>query len=224
MKLAALVSGGKDSIAAMWKAVQEGHDVKYLVSVIARRPDSYMYHTLNIGMVYKQAEAMEKKLVSKISSGEKEKEVRDLEDALRGLDVDGVVCGAIASEYQRSRVAAVCERLGLKLIAPLWHVDTRHYMEELIDNGFEIVIAGVFAEGLGREWLGRKLDREMLDELLKVQKKHQISLVGEGGEFETFVLDCPLFRKRIEIKDAEKRWQDSSGEYFILDVKLVDKN
>ncbi|MFQ6010071.1 MAG: diphthine--ammonia ligase [Candidatus Aenigmatarchaeota archaeon] len=224
MKLAALVSGGKDSLAAVWKAVQSGHEIKYLVTVIARRPDSYMYHTVNIGMVLKQAEVMGIRLVSKLSSGEKEKEVKDLEDALSGLGVEGVVCGAIASEYQRSRVASVCEKLGLKLLAPLWHTDTKRYLEELIENKFEIIITSVAAEGLDIEWLGKKLGKETLEKLLELKKKHAISLVGEGGEYDSVVLDCPLFKKRIEIRDAEKRWQGNSGEYIILDVKLVGKD
>ena len=118
MNLSALFSGGKDSVFAILKAKQEGHEIKYLATVHSKNPDSYMYHTPNIGLTLLQSEAMNIQLVSKESKGEKEKEVEDLKILLDGLDVEGVVCGAIASNYQKQRVEKVCKELNLKLLTP----------------------------------------------------------------------------------------------------------
>ncbi len=100
MKLAALISGGKDSSFAMYKALQAGHEITNLIVIKSQNPDSYMYHTPNIHLTELFAEATGIPLISKLSSGEKEREVDDLKMALQQIEVDGVVMGAIESEYQ----------------------------------------------------------------------------------------------------------------------------
>ncbi|MFH1473588.1 MAG: diphthine--ammonia ligase [Candidatus Aenigmatarchaeota archaeon] len=223
MKLIALVSGGKDSIYAIYKAKQDDHEVKYAATIHSKNPDSYMYHTPNIGLTLMQSRLMGIQMVSKESLGIKEQEVRDLEILLKNLDAEGVVCGAIASKYQRDRVEKVCKELKLKLLAPLWGMNPEKLLREMLKNGFEIIITAVAADGFDESWLGRKIDDACIKDLLKLEKKHNISIVGEGGEFETFVLDCPLFSKKLEITKAEKVWKDNSGVYEIKDAKFVEK-
>jgi diphthine-ammonia ligase len=226
MKLAALFSGGKDSTYAIWLAQKAGHEVKYLATIHSKNDASYMYHTLNIGLTVIQAQSMGIRLISKESLGEKEDEVHDLEILLKNLEIDGVVCGAIASTYQKKRVQKVCKNLGLKLFAPLWEISPDKYMSDLITNDFRVIITGVFAEGLGKSWLGREITPESLKELKSVEHKHKINLAGEGGEFETAVLDCPLFSQSIKVKDSKIHWsaKEQTGFYEIVDVKLVPKN
>lgn len=223
MKLIALVSGGKDSVYAIYKAKQDGHEVKYAATIHSKNPDSYMYHTPNIGLTLMQSRLMGIQMVSKESLGIKEQEVMDLEILLKNLDAEGVVCGAIASKYQRDRVEKVCKELKLKLLAPLWGMNPEKLLREMLKDGFEIIITAVAADGFDESWLGRKIDEDCIKDLLKLEKKHSISIVGEGGEFETFVLDCPLFSKKLEIIKAEKVWKDNSGVYEIRDAKFVDK-
>jgi diphthine-ammonia ligase len=223
MKLAALFSGGKDSTYAVWLVQQQGHTIDYLATIHSKKDDSYMYHTINIGLTLIQSQTMKMKLVSKESSGEKEKEVHDIEIVLKNLPIEGIVCGAIASEYQQKRVAKVCKKLGLKLLTPLWKVKPDKYMTELIEAGFKSIITGVFADGFDKSWLGREIDSTCLNDLKKLEKKYKINLAGEGGEFETAVLDCPLFDQAIEIKDSKIHWEKNSGFLEIKDVHLVPK-
>lgn len=223
MKLAALFSGGKDSMFAIWKAIQEGHTVSYLVTVHSKNPESFMYHTANIGLTVFQSVSMGMKLVSSECAGEKEKEVHEIENLLKNMEVDGVVCGAIRSNYQKDRVAKVCKELNLKLVAPLWHVDEEKYLRELVKEGFEVMITEVAADGFTEKWLGRKIDNKCIDDLLALKMKHKISIVGEGGEYETAVLDCPLFKQKLEITAAENKWEGSSGRLLVSAVKLVPK-
>ncbi len=223
MKLASLFSGGKDSTFAAYLAKKQGHEIKYLASIVSSNKESFMYHTANIGLVFMQSRASGIQLVSKQTFGEKEYEVEDLKILLKGLDIEGVVCGAIESEYQKKRVEKVCNELNLKLFAPLWHRDPEEMLKEMVSSGFEIIITSVAAEGLDKSWLGRKIDESVIKDLVELRKKYEIHIAGEGGEFETFVLDCPLFAKKIQITDSEVKWQNNSGELIIKDAKLVDK-
>ncbi len=223
MHLAALITGGKDSILALCKAQEMGHTVDILVSMIPKRSDSYMFHHPNIHMTDYIAEALEIPLVKAETSGIKEKELEDLKTLLDSLDVDGVVSGAIASTYQKERVDRVSNKLGIKSVAPLWNKDPLKLMKELIALKFRAIIVGVYALGLDQSWLGRELNAETLEKLLALNKKFQVSLVGEGGEYESLVLDAPVFRKRIEIVNAETIYENGSGVYSVKEAKLVEK-
>jgi diphthine-ammonia ligase len=223
MKLVALFSGGKDSTFAIFKALKEGHKIEYLATVHSKNPESFMYHTANIGLTVFQAESMGMRLVSSECLGEKEKEVHELDNLLKGTNAEAVLCGAIRSNYQKTRVAKMCKDLKLKLLAPLWHTDEEKYLRELVASGFEVMITDVAADGFDESWLGRVIDEKCIDDLLKLKKKHKISIVGEGGEYETTVLDCPLFKQRIEVTKAEKVWHGTSGRYVISDAKLIAK-
>ena len=221
MQLIALFSGGKDSLFAIKKAIEQGHEIKYLATVQSKNPDSYMYHTPNIGLTLMQSRCLNIQLVSKQSLGEKEKEVRDLEILLNNLDADGVVCGAIASKYQKERVEKVCENLRLKVLTPLWGLDQESLIREIVKSGFEVIITAVAAEGFDESWLGRKIDEKCIEDLINLNKKHGISVLGEGGEYESLVLDCPLFSRKIEITKSEKTWKDNAGLMEVKDAKLV---
>jgi diphthine-ammonia ligase len=226
MKAAVLFSGGKDSTMAVYQAMQMGWAVKYLVSFISENPESYMFHTSNIHLTELAAEAMEIPLIQARTPGVKEKELDDLKNVLSDLKergVEAVFSGALASSYQKSRIDRICADLSLQSIAPLWHKDPYQYMEEIIELEFDTILVSVSAYGLDESWLGKKIDDDLLDELLKIREKYGIHLAFEGGEAETLVLDCPLFKKRIEIRETEKLWEGDSGYINIKKALLVDK-
>jgi diphthine-ammonia ligase len=205
MKVAALFSGGKDSVYAVHMAAQQGFDVVCLLTMVSANKESYMYHTLKIEKVPELAKAMGIKLYEVETEGVKEDEVGDLMEALEELKekegIKGIVSGAIASDYQRTRIERICEELDLATINPLWHVDPEIYMNFLIDEGFDVRIVGVFADGLDKSWIGKKLDKPLLEKLKKL--KTPIHLGLEGGEAETFVINGPNFRKRVESLDEK---------------------
>lgn len=221
MKIAVLFSGGKDSTRTVHACIEDGHDVECLVSIVSQREDSYMFHVPNIHLVDELGEAIGIKVVKKLSSGEKEKEVEDLKLVLEKLDIEGVACGGIASNYQKERIEGVCNDLGLKFIAPFWGVDPEKFMRDTIDLGFDVRIVGVYSDGLGKEWLGRKLDNGSLEELIELNKKFGVSLVGEGGEFESLAIDGPIFKNRVKILDSEVVWDEKTGSGH-LDIKKVE--
>jgi predicted ATP pyrophosphatase (TIGR00289 family) len=223
MRVAVLATGGKDSALALYKVLNEDHEVKYLVSMIPLREDSWMFHYPNIRLVDLFAEAAEIQLVKAETLAVKEREVEDLKRLIEGIDVDAIVSGAIASTYQKSRIEKMCEQLRLKCIAPLWHENPLNILKEILDLKFEVIITGVYAYGFSEEWLGRKIDEASVKALIELNKQYGVSLVGEGGEYETLVLDAPFFKKRIKIVEAEKIWKNQSGYFLITKAKLENK-
>ena len=223
MRVAALVTGGKDSVLALYRAQQMGHTVTVLATMIPKRDDSYMFHFPNIHLTELLSKAVEIPLVTAETSGIKEAELEDLKGLLASLDVEGVVSGAIASSYQKQRIGKVCEELGLKSVTPLWHEEPLDIMNELIDLKFNVIIVGVYAYGLDESWLGREINSETLEKLVELHKNYQISLVGEGGEYESLVLDAPLYKRRIEIVEAETSYEKGSGVLVVKEARLVDK-
>ncbi|MEM3031088.1 MAG: diphthine--ammonia ligase [Candidatus Micrarchaeia archaeon] len=220
MRVAVLFSGGKDSTLAAWLALSQGWKVACLLTMLSEKTDSFMFHRPNVEWCGLQAEAMGLKGAKARTSGEREREVADLKRALakikRAYHVDGVVSGALASEYQKEKIDGVCEELGLKSFAPLWHKDGEAVLRELVSAGWEIFVSAVAAEGLGKEWLGRRLDEKAIDELAALHRARGIHVGLEGGEGETFVAFAPgLFRRRVKITRARPVWTGSSGAWLI---------
>jgi len=223
MRLASLFTGGKDSTYATRLAVEDGDEVAHLVTMHPRRGDSWMFHSVNIGLAETVADAMGIDAVTAATSGEKERELDDLKRTLADLDVDGVVSGAIASTYQRSRVDRICDELGLEHRAPLWGRDGRRLLEEMLSAGLVIVVAAVAARGLDRRWLGRVLDNAAVEELAELNRRFGVDVCGDGGEMETLVLDAPWFRRRLEIARARVVWDGVSGIYEVEEARLRPK-
>jgi len=207
MKLGVLFSGGKDSCYSAYLAKQKGHELTCLISVFSKNKESYMFHTPSISKVKKQAEVMGIPLLIQKTKGKKEEELKDLKNVIlkakEKYKVEGIVTGALASVYQSSRIQKICDELELKCINPLWKKNEIKYLKELIKNKFEVIITGVFAYPLDNSWLGRPIDNKFIEKVQILSKKYKIHPAGEGGEFETFVLDCPLFKKPLKITDSK---------------------
>jgi diphthine-ammonia ligase len=222
MRVAALFSGGKDSVFSLYITQQYGWEVSHLVSLLPKKPDSWMFHSVNIHQTSLLAKALKIPLIQQETAGEKEDELEDLTKALETLEIDGVISGAIASEYQRTRIEKVCHRLGIKSFTPLWHKNQELLLRDQVNAGFQIIIVGVFAEGFDETWLGRTIDKTTIDDLINLQKKKGINIAGEGGEYETLVLGGPLFSKRLVIDESERHWNRDSGVLLVKTAHLEE--
>ena len=221
MRLAALISGGKDSMLAMHIAAKK-HEIVCLVSAIPENPESYMFHTPNLHLLDAIALCLDKPIYKVPTPGKEEKEVEDLTKALEVLKIDGMVIGGIESEYQRSRFAKICEKLSIEMLAPLWHIEPEKIMKEIAEN-FEVIFVRTAAMGLDESWLGRRIDTNVIKELKALNKKYGIHVAGEGGEFETLVLDAPLYRKRIAVKSSDVIRDANSSTMVVKEYSLEDK-
>ncbi|MAG61746.1 TIGR00289 family protein [Candidatus Pacearchaeota archaeon] len=220
-KLGILFSGGKDSMYAAWLAKKEGYKISCLISIVSENEESYMFHTPSIRRVEEQAKSMGIPLIIVKTKGKKEKELIDLEKsiklAIKDYDIEGVISGAVESVYQASRIEKICNKLKIACFNPLWQKNQLELLEDLIKNKFEVIVVGVFAYPFDEKWLGRKIDTKFINEIKKLQEKYKINVAGEGGEFESFVLNCSLFKKRLKIKDKKIKGSKNS---WRMDIKL----
>jgi ABC transporter with metal-binding/Fe-S-binding domain ATP-binding protein len=217
MKAAVLFSGGKDSTYSAFLAKKAGYELACLITLHSENKESYMFHTPSIEQTEKQAETMNLPLLVEKTKGIKEKELEDLERVIKRAkeryDIDTIVTGALHSEYQASRIQKICDKLNLKCFNPLWHKEEIQYLKELIRNKFEVIITGVFAFPLNQNWLGKRIDKEFIVKVEELKRKYNIHPAGEGGEFETFVLNCPLFNEPLKVKsfkdfgEGENSWR-----------------
>jgi len=225
-----------------------GWDVECIVSVGIQSEDSMMFQTNGVSLAALQSTAMKVPWLPVVSEGEEELEISDLEQALSGntdsercfkkmwqedwlrpeelvlhegtLVVDALVVGALRSDYQKTRIDRMCERLGIISFCPLWHHDSYLHMQSLIEHGFEVMFVSVSADGLNEEWLGRMLDEGSLLELKRLSEEHRFNIDGEGGEFETIVLSSPCMDRQIECV-TESLWEGTRGSISIREARLA---
>lgn len=224
MRLAALYSGGKDSTFALYLAEQMGHEVAYLVNIVSGEEGSWLFHVPNQSVIPYLAQSMGKQLVTAVTKGSEEDDMNALRHALGDLDVEGVVSGAVWSDYQWERINIICGELGLTVISPLWRKDQDMVLNEIIDSGVSAMIIGVYADGLSESWLGRMLDQDAATELRELREKYGISVIGEGGEYETLTIDSPLQDSCLRIDSFEKEWKNLSGTMNVTEASLVSKH
>lgn len=220
--IAALYSGGKDSTLAIHKARDLGKKVELLITMISENDFSYMFHKPNINLSTMQAEALGIRQAIYNTKGEKEKELDDIERSLVENKVTELITGAVASNYQKDRIEKICDRLGIKAISPIWHIEPLVELHELSEN-YNVIVTQVAAEGFDKSFLGARLDEKMIEKLVKINQKYKTNMLFEGGEAESFVLDAPLFKKRIVITKSHTTWQGSVGRYVIDEAHLEGK-
>lgn len=210
MRVAVLSSGGKDSAAAWWWAICQGWTVDALVTVCIDGEDSPMFQIPGTALVEQQARLAGVPWVAVHTSGATPDDVDALETALRQRSIDGIVSGAVRSDYQKSRLERMAERLGVRSWTPLWHQSGRSHVHGMVENGFEIMLTSVSAEGLDESWLGHVLTLDSFAELEALAQKHRFHVEGEGGEYETLVLSGPHVHGRLEVTWS-KAWDGRRG-------------
>lgn len=214
MRVAVLSSGGKDSAAAWWWAMCKGWSIEALVTVIITDDDSPMFQIPSTHLVERQAKSAGLPWVEVRTIGQPPHDIAALEEALRPLELDGFVSGALRSDYQKSRLERMAERLGMHSWTPLWHQSGHEHLKGMIDHGFEIMMTGVSAEGLTQKWLGHVLTSDTFTELATLAKTHRFHVEGEGGEYETLVIGGPHLNDRLLV-EGTVHWDGVRGHYEI---------
>ncbi len=228
MRVACLFSGGKDSTYALYLAKQSGVSVDCLLTLIPNSEESYLFHSPNIWATQLQAKALQIPIITKkIKSISIDDECNKLDELIsqanRDYKIEGIVHGGIRSNFQKNKFNKICEKYNLKLLSPLWQIDEYDYMNQLLKNSFVIQIISVSSMGLDASFLGIILNYSTLEDLYRRSKKYGFNLSFEGGEAETIVLDCPIFKKRLEILTSKIHWDGQRGIVEISDISLLDK-
>ena len=228
MRVAVMFSGGKDSTYAVWLLQHQAWTIPVLVTVKPPSTESFMFHYPGIEASGLQAQALRiPQVVVETKPGDRE----GLEDLTKTLDrlkqefgIGGIATGAVASEYQKTRFDRVCESLGLQSYSPLWQKSPGRIVEGLMQLNMKIIVTGVAARGLDESWLGRELDVKAWEDLKRISQRYGIHLTGEGGEYESLVLDGPTFEAAVRIEKMHKVWEGQSGHVVIDEALLVEKS
>jgi len=225
MKLASLFSGGKDSAYAIYLAQKQGHEVVCLLSVIPKSDESHLLHHPNIQWTKLQSESMNiPQLILTSDSDDTDEELSTLEKLLQNaknqFGIEGLVHGGIKSNFQKDKFEILCNQLNLVAVAPLWNTEPQSYMNDLLDSKFNFIMTTVTADGLDDSWLGKLILKSDIDILKNLSEKFGFNLNFEGGESETFVLDCPLFTNPIKINQSKKIWDGYRGRFEIVDARI----
>ena len=214
MRVAILSSGGKDSSAAWWWAMCRGWEVTHLVTMIVEVNDSMMIQNPGTEIVGHLAKLSDSTWLPIKTQGIEDLEVDELEQSLSNLAIDGLVCGALRSDYQKSRIERMCHRFGIISYTPLWHQASLGHITGLVEHGFGVVITSVACDGLDESWLGETLTKHSLAKLIELSEKFRFNVDGEGGEYETLVVYGPHLSGSIKI-EGEKQWLGRRGHYII---------
>ena len=225
MKLACLFSGGKDSTYAIHLAKNQGHDVVCLLSIFTKSEESHLLHHPNLKWTKLQSESMKIPQLTIISNSD---EIEDelivmeklLQNAKEQFQIDGLVHGGIKSKFQKEKFETLCLKLNLVSVAPLWNSEPKKYMSDLLDSNFDFMMVTVSSDGLDEQWLGKLILKSDIEILNNLSDKFGFNLNFEGGESETFVLNCPLFSNPIKINKFVKNWDGYRGRFEIVDAEL----
>ena len=228
MKLTALFSGGKDSTYSIYKAKQMGHDVKCLVTIFPKSSNSHLLHFPAIELTKLQSKTMKiPQITLDLDSDELEEEMNALrvllEKAKRDFQIDGLVHGGISSEFQKKCFEKICMENDLKVVTPLWKTNAKKYMIDLIHSNFKFILTSVSSDGLDETWLGKIITTHDIPQLNKLSCKYGFNLNFEGGEAETFVIDCPLYSYPIIINKSKTTWDGYRG-MFEIEAASLDSN
>jgi len=213
-KVIASLSGGKDSMYALHTALQKGLDVDYLMFI----KNGSKAHRVNSWLLELVSESLEIPLVT---TG---KEMQDIRRVLKELRAEIFISGVTVTPEHMDWYQEICNPIQVKHYAPLWGKTPLATITEMNELGFHILMIEVDVSMGSREsWLGKELDSNVLQEITELEKKQKMHPSGEFGEYHTFVLDCPLYKKRINILDSEIVWEKSKGYVVIKNANLQSK-
>ena len=203
-------SGGKDSSLACLRAMKAGCEVSYLLNMLDETGERERAHGTRPFLLRLQAEAMGIPMVQVNASWELyELEIKTAVRSLKHAGIDGGVFGDIDPPEHRAWVERVCEELAIKPLLPLWGCDPYALLHEFVTAGFEAIIV---ATRVNEEWLGRKIDTSFISEL----QECDFHAAGESGEYHSFVINGPLFKRRIQESETERVHR---GDHWFLDIR-----
>ena len=225
MNLGSLFSGGKDSTYAIYIAQKQGHQVTCLLSIFPKSEESHLLHHPNLQWTKLPSESMKiPQLTVHSDSDETDDELIALETLLQNakekFNIEGLVHGGIKSQFQKDKFETLCSKLNLIAVAPLWNTEPKQYMNDLLDSNFDFIMTTVSSDGLDDTWLGKSISKSDIDTLSHLSEKFGFNLNFEGGEAETFVINCPLFSNSIKINQTKKTWDGYRGRFEIVDAEL----
>jgi len=222
MKLMASWSGGKDSCFALHKAQQHGHTIQNLLIMMQDQGESN-FHMISTELLDAQSEALGIPITKMPTTPETyEQQFKKALREAKAKGAQGIVTGDIfdVAQHEAGWLERICANVGLTPVKPLWHRDTTQVLNEFINVGFKAIVVRVKTAVLGMEYLGRTIDTQFFNDLKKLGN---VDLCGEYGEYHTFVIDGPIFKKKIEIQETKTSTINGWGRLEITKFALKPK-
>jgi uncharacterized protein (TIGR00290 family) len=213
--------------------------ISTLISYILRGSESMIWHEVSPEIIAIQSKAIDIPIIQRKTTWRTfEDQFKEVMNELKHEGIEGAVWGIAPPGYltmdnyekfkdymqlmaERDWIYKVCEELKIEPFLPLWEKSPEQVLVELIEKGFEVVIVVVNPKILPEKWLGRKVNLDFVEDIRKLHRSKGIHVGGD--EYHTFVIDGPIFKKRLEIVKSKKM---SKGDYLILnisEVRPVDK-
>jgi diphthine-ammonia ligase len=206
MRVLSSWSGGKDSCFALMKAAEQGLKPIVLLNMMNENGKVSRSHGIPFSVLEQQAKQIGVPLVAVPASwNEYEKNyIAILHDIKIQFEIEGIVFGDIDLEPHREWEEKVCNAVELKAFLPLWQQDRMELVYQMIDVGIETMIVSCNLE-MGEAYLGKIITKELA---LELQQKG-IDACGENGEYHTLVINCPIFKNKIELPKFTKKTYDN---------------
>jgi uncharacterized protein (TIGR00290 family) len=213
-----LWSGGKESCFACYKAMVDGFKVSYLLNFVSK-DKRCISHGLDSKLMVAQSQAVGIPIIQKeVTWNTYEEEFKAIMRKLKQMGIRRAVFGDIDIQEHKDWVYRVCGEVDIKPMEPLWGLDPEQILIDFIDEGFKGIVVNVKADLFGKGWLGRKVDRSFIEDLQKLQREYKIHICGELGEYHTFVIDGPIFKRRIKILDSRRVLKEGLWKFWLLDI------
>ncbi|MHA1973416.1 MAG: diphthine--ammonia ligase [Candidatus Hodarchaeales archaeon] len=225
MKVTCLVSGGKDSILALWIALHK-YEVSSILTIQTTNIESYLFHIPNSKYVSLVAQMLEIPFQTLlIEDNNINHEINELKKALKETNSKAIITGGLRSDFQRYKFNKAAKFAGMRCFSPLWRLSPRILMKEILNNNFYVIIVAVSSMGFGKKFLGERITFNMLKDIKEVSFGDELVTTGEGGEYESFVLDAPFFPSKIKVLESRIHWNETreEGYYEIIKAQLVKK-
>lgn len=226
MDVAILYSGGKDSTLCYEYAKKKGWNVKYFISVKPTRTDCFLFHYATVEHTKDLAKILKVNHVyATCEVADPKKEADIIKEIVKKNPVETILLGGVGlQETQIKSIRDAVFELGIEVFASHTGKNHAEMMYDMIERGYDIRICQVATEGLGKEWVGKKLTRESFQKLKELSDRYGFNIGGEGGYYDTFVCDGPIFSKRLEVLDFDVVMEDEyCGHMNVNSFQIIDK-
>ncbi len=183
------------------QAIKLGMEPVVLLNILNENGEISRSHAIPKDILQRQADAIGVFIIATPASWQEYERI--FIDSLREIkstyQIDSAVFGDIDLQAHRDWEEKVCGAARLEAILPLWRRDRKELVIEMINAGIETYIVSC-NEVMGESFLGRKIDVAIMSELEKIG----VDPCGENGEYHTLVVNCPLFKERLNVSFGKK--------------------
>lgn len=198
MKFAVSFSGGKDSMLALHKMVEAGHEPVALLVMYRQEEGRSWVHGIEPQLLAGIGEALKIPLIC--CGAKPESYDADMERGLRQageLGAEVCVFGDIDTPGHREWDEARCAAAGLDAVLPLWQWNREAAVRKTLELGYQCLIKCIRRDILPEGWLGRPLSMDYVEQMVS----WGVDACGENGEYHTIVVDGPLFAHPVPVEN-----------------------